>query len=53
MRKVEEIYRCHTSLQKSKGAQFGGTDMSQAWVRRFLKKWERGKGRFKEGRKRQ
>jgi len=53
MRKVEEIYRCHTSLQKSKGAQFGGTDMSPAWVRCFLKKWERGKGRFKEGRKRQ
>jgi len=37
---VEEICRCHTSLQKSKGAQFGVAGIClKARVRQFLKKF--------------
>jgi len=56
---VEEICRCHTSLQKSKGAQFGVAGIClKARVRQVLKKFARAgkkarKGRFKEDRKRQ
>jgi len=51
---VEEIERCHTSLQKSKGAQLGEAQICLMHGSGVSSKSEmrRGKGRFKkEGRK--